>query len=821
MRWLAVVAVCLLVGSARADDWDVRRDPFDAAVVRRYKQLLAGDPHHPSAHRQLVALYKRYRSVAKLEAEYRVALERGDDWGALVVIARLPRSSRVETVALWKRALAANPDDARGWLALGDTVASDAAAARDAYRRAATLATEPQLRRNILTKLVHVAGTLGDTRTVDESYVALIALAPGDGALWLARGGAQLRAKHYEAARESFAAAEPLLRTDPERMLVAMTSQATALAALGKGADAVAQYERTLAKVPRGHYMAREVVLAIVETQRRRARLRDAIAWLEQRWPERARGHFEWDLLGDLHQEAHDELRALAAYRRAVGKAPTEVTTQRKLIALLDKHAPDEALLQHERAARRAPGDPTLQLELARRYFPKQREQAFATTAALSRRMRDHASVRKSIAELYESWEEPARALVEYEAVARLEPHDPDHAIVLGEAYWRAEKAWKAIEAWERLDAIGTREALFRHGEILAMHELWDEAAAAYTKSLARDPANADALYGRARSYDQLERYAEALADARRAAALVAHATHERGLRNRQLLVRVHQHASDKGERAALAKTLGTWRFAFERGDNAAGYLLAAHHARLSSPQQHAILVELYRRIPEDDSLGIAVARSHLRKHDFDRARSELERIATRTPSRATEIASLIEYIEDERERHELAVRWEHEGRHATHARSGHPDLVGRERVGLRIMLGADIAGTQSALLGLGVYRAMHVARGTGFAVRLDWAQRDDEVEETSAFAFGAAISRRLVDARRFELAAGGGGSFELRYGLDHEDRTWGRVGLAVDATLELLPRSLPAALGLRFQQALTDPGKSSALLVELGFEVR
>ncbi|HTR55234.1 MAG TPA: hypothetical protein VMJ10_31345, partial [Kofleriaceae bacterium] len=61
----------------------------------------------------------------------------------------------------------------------------------------------------------------------------------------------------------------------------------------------------------------------------------------------------------------------------------------------------------------------------------------------------------------------------------------------------------------------------------------------------------------------------------------------------------------------------------------------------------------------------------------------------------------------------------------------------------------------------------------------------------------------------------------EIRYGYDSAHSPLGRGALAADLALELLPRALPATLALRFDQDATDSVKSSALVLELGFEVR
>lgn len=826
MRWVAVLALCLAVSAPAWADWGARRDPFDAGVVRRYKAILERNPHDAGALRQLVTMYQRHRTVAKLEAEYEAQLA-ANDWATLVVLARLPRVSRTETLALWKRALKAKPEDAQGWLAIGD-IETEPNAARDAFQRAAQLMTSPRDKRAALTKLIGAARSAGDAAAIDAAYVELIALAPKDGKLWLERGNAQLAAGKAEAARESFTTAEGMLTTDPERRLTAMLNQGVALERLARVDDALAQYERTLDKLPHGYFLGAEIVQRIVDAERKRRQLPAAIARLEKRWPERSRGYIEWALLGDLYKESADEVRALDAYKRAVAKAPTEVVTQRKLIALLDKLRPIEALAQHEAAARVAPGDADIQIELAKRYYPAAKPKALATLDKLARRLNNNVNVRRTIAALYDQWEEPARALGEYEAIANIEPTEEDHAIVLGDAYWRMGNVEKARVAWRRLDKIGTAGAYLRHGEVLANRELWEEALVPYTSSIAADATKPDAWRGRARALQALgatdpQRYKAAADDARRAVALIGTATHIDGERERYLLARVLGHLHTSTGATELSTSVARWRFAFERGDIAAGYMLAAHHARIGSHQQHRMLVDLYKRVPADDSLGLAVARSYTRREDFSRARAELERIRQRSPKRAEDIDKLIAQLEVDRERAEIAARWEEEGRSRNKASGGvGPDIVGRDRrLGIRIELGTDVRNTSSALIGINAYRNYGIAHATAVTTRLGWLQRDDEMEEVNAIAASIGISRRIYDARKFEIAAGIGGRFEVRYGSDAADSSWNRVGLAGDATLELLPRALPASLGVRFQHNFTDDPRGSALVFELGFELR
>jgi predicted Zn-dependent protease len=819
MRWLGAAVICLVAAatSAHAQDWSPQRDPFDPAVVRRYEQVLARDPHDATALAHLVELYRRYRTVGKLEAEYRTRLAAGDDWALLVVLARLPGASRADAAALWKRALAANPNDARGWLALGDAETADAAAARDAYARAAKLSTAPREKRTALEKVVAAARAAGDPAAIDAAYAELVVLAPNDGALWLDRGNSQLAAKRAGDALASFQRAEPLLATDPERQLLAMMNQGLALEASQRVDDAIAQYVETLDRTPADYSLAEDLVARIIDADRKRGRLADAIARLEKRWPDRARTYFQWLTLGDLYREYHEDVAALAAYRKAVAQAPTEVNTQRKLIALLDELHPSEALAAHEAAARLAPGDADLQLALAKRYRAAQPAKALATLAALARRMNRNVNVREAIAELYERWDELTLAIGEYEAIATLEPSDPEHAITLGNAYWSADAHDRALAAWKRLDAIGTADAFYRHGEVLRMHEAWADAVDAYTHALALDAASDNTWYGRARANEELSKSAAAIDDARRAVAAAGLANHLDGMRDRELLVHLLAH----DDPTQLGEAVTRWRFALEHGDAAAGYLLAAHHANLGDHQLHGVLVELYELVPADDSLGIALARSYMHRGDYAEARRRLAAIVRRSPARGKEIAKLLQQFDEDEVRTEQALRWQEEGRSPDGSLADGPDLVARERLGMRLELGGDVHDGPGALLGFGIYRTWRLGRGLAWYGRLDWTKSTDTMEEPDAVGIASGPVVRLVDARKLELAISAGFRTEIRYGFDADHSPLGRGAIAGDVALELMPRALPATVSLRLDQALTDSVKRSALVLELGFEIR
>jgi len=270
VRWLAALALCLCVvvpATARAD-WGVTRSGFDAGVVRRYKAILERDPHDAAALRALVTLYRRYKNVAALTAEYEAE---GDTWSSLCVRAHLPGVSREASVALLQRALRVKPDDGRGWIALGETT-QDSKIARDAFRAALPHVNRAKERTRALEGLLGAARALHDAATIDAAYAELIELRPRDGRLWLDRGDAQLAAGKTADAVASLGEAAARLRGDPEKRLAAMTAIGVALERQGNVDAAVAQWEATLDAIPRGYYLSGEIVAHIVAPDAHRGR---------------------------------------------------------------------------------------------------------------------------------------------------------------------------------------------------------------------------------------------------------------------------------------------------------------------------------------------------------------------------------------------------------------------------------------------------------------------------------------------------------------------------------------------------------------------
>src|SRR3569833_3067028 len=374
MQTTHVLALCTARAAAQPGDWAPQRDGFDPHVIARYEQILAADPFDARSRAKLARLFTGRHTAAELEHQL------GDDRPA-GLIARAQRhrnhNDPAGALALYERAIELAPEDplaAKTWLAIAQLHRnrSEHDAARAAYRAVLALCPPPALATAALRPLTDLAAINRDPNT-DTYFVQLLALAPDDPALWLARGSS-LAAREPRLASESFARAEQLLVHDPARRLDAIAGRGDAFDRARDPHAAEAEYWRAIGLAPKGYYLVPELVARIVDVARRAK-----------------------------------ELPALRA----------------------------------------APGEPTLQLELAQRTWPNQTALALLdhTAAQFSR----DASVVSAVARELVAWNQPARAERWFEAVARLEPDDDDHWLALAEAYFAADAHRGAVAAWRRV----------------------------------------------------------------------------------------------------------------------------------------------------------------------------------------------------------------------------------------------------------------------------------------------------------------------------------------------------------------------------------
>ncbi|HWU87667.1 MAG TPA: tetratricopeptide repeat protein, partial [Kofleriaceae bacterium] len=505
---------------AQADDWGVKRDPFDPKVIATHKRFLAGNPHDASALANLLRMYRQYRTVELLRDEYQKLLDKTpDDWSALVVLGHIHHKMGDEPRALemWNRAVAKKADDAATWIEIGaiHKGAGKNRDARAAYDKALAHASAKEMKKKALRALADLALATNDIDGANAYFKQFLDLDPTNAQLWLERGDAMLAAGKREIALESYAAAERLLGSDPAKRVEVVSRRGQALEGMGKDDEAVAEYRRAIKMAPKGYYLEVELTGRIVDIYRRKQALPALLAEYEKAWPEGARGHFEWSTLGKLYEETGAQDKAIAALKKAVAQAAWELDTQRRLIHLLENSGKDdEALAQYEVVVRAAPGEARFQLELAERYWRRgQEKRALEALARLEARFPTDAGVLSAMADLYQRWGKEELAIAEYERLAKLEPDDPGHLVTLGEQYWQKGDKPRAIATWKKIANASKASGLAKLGEVMAEHNMPTDALASYARALKLDDKNPEIYKGRAHVYETQKMWAEAVAD--------------------------------------------------------------------------------------------------------------------------------------------------------------------------------------------------------------------------------------------------------------------------------------------------------------------
>lgn len=776
-----VVALLLLLSTARAD-WDVRRDPFDPAVIARYRAILARDPHDAIL-TKLVALYRRYRTLEALRSSYE-----HDDWASLVVLARIEPA---RAKPLLTRAAALRPDDAKTWVALGQLHrTSDLPAARAAYRNALTLAPTIAIR----TALAELAIAANDIADADVQLRALIALEPTS-VRWLAHGDAMLRTRPDDALA-SYREAE-LRAREPLGKLDAIARQAAAHGKRGEHVQAIAELRRALAITPRGSSLAMDLITRIVEHARSGNRVAEELAAFEAAWP--TRGMFEHLTLGELHEAAKSFDRAIAEYDAAIAAAPRELRAYRTLVSLLDRLGrPVDALARFEVFAKRWPRDASIQLELARRYGRAREAEAIATLEALARTAPRDAGVQAAIADFYVAWQQPQQAAIAYERAAKV---DPSYRSALARSYGAAGDRRRLGELAREADRDPRR--LAELANLMLEYAMWDLARLTFSRAIELEPAVAAHWSGRAGALEGREAWAAAADDAARALALSPDVDDKARTTLRHVVVR------DVLRTEKAESYWRTWR------------------TQLAREPAHRDLPALLAELERSDQITSEMRLNHLRglreqfPHDLRIASDLISRYAE--ANNYIEALALFDWLAEQpgvspavveahraqlrQASHEYAVdaAWQ-----STAMREGLlVDVEPRKdaasmgfRAGLRTALGS---GSDGLILRLGAVATRQLAGGLALTGRVDWS------ETAAGRGPGGSVGlvARIAETPNALWSAGGGVRVDVRDAP---------LEVGAELGIDLTSRFTPWGLGLKVGRSIN--GATTANL-ELVYEWR
>jgi cellulose synthase operon protein C len=515
------------------------------------------------------------------------------------------------------------------------------------------------MKKKALRALADLALATGDNDGANAYFQQFLDIDPRNAQLWIERGDAMLAAGKREIALDSYTAAEKLLGADPAKRVEVVARRGHALEGMAKDDEAVVEYRRAIKLAPRGYYLEVELTGRIIDIYRRKQSLPTLLAQYEKDWPDGMRGHFEWDTLGKLYEETGAQDKAITALKRAVGKAPWELETQRRLIQLLENSGrDDEALAAYEAVVRAAPGEARFQLDLAERYWRRNQEKkALDALARLEARFPQDAGVLSAIADIYTRWGKEDLAIAEYERLAKLEPDDPAHLVTLGEQYWTKGDKARAFATWKRLIASGKPAGFAKLGEVMAEHNQPGEARVNFDKAVTLDPKNPDIYRSRAAFLEAQKQYVDALADWEKVLDLVGTKVTDRLARRdaRRHYVTVITKIGGARENTKKAE----WDTRFRSGDVEAGYLLVDYYAKRPQKEQPLRALEaLHKHVPDDQDLVLDLVKAYKDQRKFQLAVDTLQELLKIAPSREREIYSMISAIKTEERKDGEAEEW-------------------------------------------------------------------------------------------------------------------------------------------------------------------
>ncbi len=433
----------------------------------------------------------------------------------------------------------------------------------------------------------------------------------------------------------------PKSRNDPKMHIAVVTELAQLLARINQGEEADTLLQRTLRALPPEHWARLELQDSLVSLHRQQGTL-PALIRTVMTWRRTVPTVF---LLARLHEETGNDDKALSYYRKTLKRRPGNVIARNAVLRIVRRTGDRGAVVRiYEKLVRNAGNDPEYALELAKLYFEDGfRDKGMAILAKLTRRFGNDPSIQESILEtLLRNDGSHAHILRAYKALIRIEPHDPNHRVALGEFYFGEGQKEEALETWQQIvSTLRNKEiAYVTRARVLAEHDFIDRAVDDFERALALPNARPVVRRELAQILEKAERLSDAvvqwetlLKQQRRADNVLEQEARERIVSLRARLRTLHVSVRTLKERlnakpsdrhaALLLAEAHRHRKEFDQSEHVLTRYL---ELQPNDGQALAMLAELYERINQPGK-SLSVLR-RLGRVDPDAARQRLSQLA-------------------------------------------------------------------------------------------------------------------------------------------------------------------------------------------------
>jgi len=609
----------------------------DKRALEVYRGMLQADPGQDYAFKKLLETAHAVGGLAGLVRLYTAETAQSPrGYAAWLVLGRLQAAAdNVEdAVAAYDKAATLEPQKPEPWILRAEVHRGRHAWAEAfaAYGAAAGLLRDKQAKQDVLRLAAEAAVEANDAPRASAYFEKLIATEPGNIFLRMLEASTLGKLDQPEPALAKWLEVEQKAQGQLQHLVVIWKEVAELQTRLGRLADAEATWRKGLERLPAGHFERRTYLEGLIAVYRRTDRLPALIAELE---PQSANDFEILVTVARLYEELADDDKALAKYREAQKRRPSDEEARTAALRILERIGrPEEVLQAYADLVRAFPREARYSLQLAGVYFQQgKQKEGQELLLKISRAQPNDPGVHRALIDLWLRYgERSARAAVEneYKILLRLEPDQDAHVVSLGAYYWSIDDHQRAVATWKKLLKLGknSAEGHFLLAEVYADHEQNNDALAEYRAALAEDPQNERYMRALALVLERMGQGEEALTNWQRLL--------DRSDPQRPTSAAIAREARDhviqiweKGERLDREIDALTTRFEADPPDLPAGRFLAASLIRLGRlPEARKVLERLDQVAPDDVETLTGLVQVYARQDEARKAIAVLERLA-------------------------------------------------------------------------------------------------------------------------------------------------------------------------------------------------